>query len=132
MHALVSAGVTYALSEACTQVDFAYCSCGKWFDGLPYRESITGDKPHHYMPLIKTSSNTTRATWEWNGCSNNLDFGFEISRLFLDSPEYYKRSPYALVNLHNNQVGREVSVIIKVIIKLNRIGNFLDLKISSG
>ena len=47
--------------------------------------------------------------WEWGGCSDNVNFGFRHSRIFLDS-KYRRRSDLrTLVKLHNNMAGRLVS-----------------------
>lgn len=47
--------------------------------------------------------------WEWGGCSDNVNFGFRHSRIFLDS-KYRKRSDFrTLVKPHNNMAGRLVS-----------------------
>ena len=46
--------------------------------------------------------------WVWQGCSDNVAFGSEISSLFIDSLETGK-DDRAAVNLHNNLAGRKVS-----------------------
>lgn len=50
------------------------------------------------------------AVWEWGGCGDDVDFGDEKSRLFMDAR--HKRGSgdiRALVQLHNNEAGRLVS-----------------------
>lgn len=50
------------------------------------------------------------AAWEWGGCGDDVDFGDEKSRLFMDAQ--HKRGHgdiRALVQLHNNEAGRLVS-----------------------
>lgn len=48
--------------------------------------------------------------WEWGGCGDNIHFGFRKSKDFLDS-KYRRRSDMkTLINLHNNNAGRLVSV----------------------
>lgn len=51
------------------------------------------------------------AAWEWGGCGDDVDFGDEKSRLFMDAR--HKRGSgdiRALVQLHNNEAGRLVSM----------------------
>jgi len=44
------------------------------------------------------------STW---GCSENINFGVQVSQQFLDSMESGD-SPTSLANLHNNEAGRVV------------------------
>lgn len=46
--------------------------------------------------------------WIWGGCSDNVDFGENISKQFVDALENGHDSR-AAVNRHNNEVGRLVS-----------------------
>lgn len=48
--------------------------------------------------------------WVWGGCSDNVEFGERISKLFVDALET-GHDTRALINLHNNEVGRLVSQI---------------------
>uniref|UniRef100_A0A3P9HEZ3 Protein Wnt n=1 Tax=Oryzias latipes TaxID=8090 RepID=A0A3P9HEZ3_ORYLA len=85
--------------------------------------------------------------WLWGGCSDNVDFGERISKLYVDSQETGQDSR-AAVNLHNNAAGRQaVKATIKRMCRchgmsescsvqtcwtqlsdLREIGNFLKLK----
>lgn len=49
-----------------------------------------------------------RDNYRWGGCSDNVDFGFELAKSFLDEREVGHDSK-AIINLHNNLVGRLVS-----------------------
>lgn len=46
--------------------------------------------------------------WSWGGCSDNVLIGNKMAKEFLDSKES-GRDAKALINLHNNKVGRVVS-----------------------
>uniref|UniRef100_A0A673SXR7 Protein Wnt n=1 Tax=Suricata suricatta TaxID=37032 RepID=A0A673SXR7_SURSU len=47
------------------------------------------------------------AAWEWGGCGDDVDFGDEKSRLFMDARHKRGRGDIrALVQLHNNEAGR--------------------------
>lgn len=47
--------------------------------------------------------------WKWGGCSDNIKFGADISRDYLDSKEFAKDARASFVR-HNKEAGRMVSV----------------------
>lgn len=47
--------------------------------------------------------------FEWGGCSDNIGFGFDVSREFVDTGERGK-SLREKINLHNNEAGRWVNI----------------------
>ncbi len=49
--------------------------------------------------------------WVWGGCSDNVDFGERIAKQFVDALENGHDSR-AAVNLHNNEAGRFVSIVV--------------------
>src|SRR5690349_16467952 len=81
-HALFSAGVTYALAEACTRANYSYCSCGVTPPVENDLESGTADD--RGGGLRKPEA---RSKWKWKGCPQNAEYGVETARQFLDSHE---------------------------------------------
>lgn len=63
--------------------------------------------------------------WKWNGCSPNIIAAIELSKLFLDSAEHELISPYSIVNLHNNNVGRKVNSFPMINLVFNLIINLI-------
>ncbi|NXJ13136.1 WNT8C protein, partial [Odontophorus gujanensis] len=82
VHAISSAGVMYTLTRNCSMGDFESCGCDD------SRNGRVGGRG-----------------WVWGGCSDNVEFGERISKLFVDALET-GHDTRALINLHNNEVGR--------------------------
>lgn len=55
-----------------------------------------------------TSKMRKKYRWKWGGCSHNIIFGIEFSRIFMDSKEK-AGDIKSVINLHNNHAGRMVS-----------------------
>lgn len=47
--------------------------------------------------------------FHWEGCSQNIAYGIRFAKAFVDSWEE-ERDARAKMNLHNNRVGRRVSI----------------------
>jgi hypothetical protein len=117
IYSLTSAAAMYEITKACSRGDLKACSCEK-------------NKHNKLNNDIKTSLGVTSprqaAVTTWSGCSDNVLFGHRLSKLFVDSVEknpprqirisenkiqnLYANKEYRLMNLHNNEVGRRVSV----------------------
>ncbi|VDP25400.1 unnamed protein product [Schistosoma mattheei] len=90
--AVTSAGVSHAVTKACSSGLHDNCGCDRTIYDHPREPNF-----------------------EWSGCSDNIYFGAEFSRQFLDVRERnrLKRNPkLGLTNLHNNYVGRHVSLYL--------------------
>nr|CAH7760796.1 unnamed protein product [Callosobruchus chinensis] len=81
IYAITSAAVTHAIARACSEGSIDTCNC----------------EAHHRPPTV--------TDFEWGGCSDNIGFGFDISREFVDTGERGK-SLREKMNLHNNEAGR--------------------------
>ncbi|KAL4646370.1 protein Wnt-7a-like isoform X1, partial [Arapaima gigas] len=84
-YAIVAAGVAHAITAACTQGNLSDCDCDREKQGFYDREE----------------------GWRWGGCSADIRFGLDFSKVFVDAREI-KKNPRALMNLHNNEAGRKV------------------------
>ncbi|XP_023712831.1 protein Wnt-16 isoform X1 [Cryptotermes secundus] len=95
VYAVTSAGVVHAVTQACSSGNLTDCSCDSTGKGLETPEG-----------------------WKWGGCSDNLNYGVEFARKFVDAPERVKPAPETKnkkawsvrlrMNLHNNEAGRQV------------------------
>lgn len=97
---MTSAAMVHAITRACSDGRLRNCSCDNRLQGQ-----------------------TTQQGWQWGGCSDDVEFGIMFTRSFLDARETEnianktsKQLSQSLVNLHNNQVGRTVSLINHVLI----------------
>ena len=86
LHAISSAAITHEFTHQCSQNRIPGCKCGK-----------TRKQP------------TANSGWQWGGCSDDIKFGEKETRLFIDKLEKGNDARTAF-NLHNNEVGRKVSL----------------------
>ena len=92
-HSIVAAGTMHALSRACMETKIpSHCQCSR------------EPRPRNLKrPDI------------WGGCGDNLPYGYEFSKKFVDAKETLTNSQNmnkigrVLMNLHNNEAGRLVS-----------------------
>ncbi|THD28898.1 Protein Wnt-4 [Fasciola hepatica] len=88
--AVTSAGVSHAVTKACSSGLHDNCGCDRTIYDHPREPNF-----------------------EWSGCSDNIHFGAAFSRQFLDVRERsrLKRNPkLGMANLHNNHVGRQAVI----------------------
>lgn len=91
VYSLTSASLAYAITRACSEGQIPQCGCDDSTIGVPIDD------------------------WVWGGCSDDVQFGINFARDFLDSRQQEgmenkttKELGVALVSLHNNAVGRTV------------------------
>ncbi|EDO41710.1 predicted protein [Nematostella vectensis] len=82
VYAISSAGVVHEVTRSCSLGELKDCSC-------------------------RNKKGRSRKGFEWGGCSDNIQYGLNFAKAFVDSREVEKDAR-ALMNLHNNHVGRRV------------------------
>ena len=94
---MMSAGVLYSVARACRDGDVAACGCST----RPRPAELASD-------------------WVWGGCGDNVDYGYKFSVVFVDAREREKNYPRhsgplgrMLMNLHNNEAGRRVGILLR-------------------
>lgn len=120
MNAITAAGLTYAVTRACTMGNLVECSCDKnrrrqQYNNVNSNDIIIDNRNNVKKKKKKIGKNIVLpdGEWEWGGCGDNVHFGLRKSKEFLDSIRYKRRSDIkTLVKLHNNNAGRLVSRII--------------------
>lgn len=85
MSAIVAAGVAHAVTRECTKGNISSCSCDKTKEGK-----------------------TSPSGYRWGGCSDDIDYGIDISNKFLAGASGSIQKKYELQNRHNSNAGREV------------------------
>ncbi|GFO44429.1 hypothetical protein PoB_007093400 [Plakobranchus ocellatus] len=84
VYAITTAGVTYAITQACSLGNLESCGCDQ----------------------DKRDGQLTSAGWRWGGCSADIRYGLRMTRKFMDVREFAK-TERSFMNLHNNRAGRK-------------------------
>ncbi|GFR92020.1 protein Wnt [Elysia marginata] len=88
VYAITTAGVTYAITQACSLGNLQNCGCDE----------------------NKRDGRLTPDGWRWGGCSADIKYGLRMTRKFMDAREVSKTAR-SFMNLHNNRAGRKLATI---------------------
>ncbi|OXA45577.1 Protein Wnt-16 [Folsomia candida] len=111
IYAVTSAGVVHAITQSCSSGALNECSCD-----------------------LSKQGRTTPEGWKWGGCSDNMKFGIQFSRKFVDAPdktklEYAPKNVQNLMNLHNNEAGRQaVAHLMRMQCRCHGVSGSCELK----
>ena len=103
-YAISAAGVTHQVSKACSMGKLKSCGCD-----MSVLHGHHGHK-HGHPGHNQAGPTAVGQTFEWGGCSHNVDFGERYAKRFLDYKEE-ARDIHSQINLHNNRAGRLVSLV---------------------
>ena len=123
----------HSIAKACAKGELTECGCDKSQPPSPSLSSSIRTRP---MLRYQTSSMPTMSIslfpstpspqptdgFEWGGCSDDLKFGRNVSTSFIDGQESFvtRRRIVRMVNLHNNEAGRQVCLRIKNVLSMKR------------
>ena len=117
--AITSAGISFAVTKACSAGDLGFCTCRP----RPLRESpLEANRNVRNVEVRRVQRSTNqlsrpsqslrteedREHFEWGGCNDNVVFGTKISREFMAGTK--GRDLRALIQQHNSGAGRLVSL----------------------
>ncbi|XP_068877013.1 protein Wnt-6 isoform X2 [Aphelocoma coerulescens] len=93
VYAITAAGVSHAITQACSMGELLQCGCELTRSRAP--------------PSPTAGPGTEGTAWEWGGCGDDVQFGYEKSQQFMDAKNKKgKNDIRALIDLHNNEAGR--------------------------
>ncbi|XP_070187215.1 protein Wnt-10a-like [Littorina saxatilis] len=104
-YAISAAGVTHQVSKACSMGKLKSCGCDMSVLQAGHHAGHPGHFGHKQGYPGYNRPKAVGQTFEWGGCSHNVDFGERYAKKFLDYKEE-ARDIHSQINLHNNRAGR--------------------------
>jgi hypothetical protein len=111
----------HSIAKACAKGELTECGCDKSQPPPSSSSSIrtramlkyqTSSMPTMSISLFPSTPSPSQSNdgFEWGGCSDDLKFGRNVSTSFIDEQESFitRRRIVRMVNLHNNEAGRQV------------------------
>ena len=110
VYALSSAAVMHSVAKACSKGELTECGCGKSQPNIRSKSVFKHRSSVTISSMNRASSRSSNDGFEWGGCSDDLKFGRNVSMLFIDRQERLitRRRIVRMVNMHNNEAGRQV------------------------
>ncbi|XP_078493036.1 wnt signaling ligand [Ciona intestinalis] len=98
LNSITSAAVAHEVTMACSRGELTECSC----DG---QKRMGSDRDQ-------------RGRFEWAGCSDDVQFGMSVAKIFVNTKDNALHDARAIMNVHNNRAGRKtVKSFIKRVCK---------------
>ena len=102
-----AAGVVHAISRACRNAELSTCGCSRRPQPAAISAAVLGER-----------RGGDGDDWMWGGCGDNTEYGYRFAQGFVDVREREKNYPRhsdglarMLMNIHNNEAGRLVSIL---------------------
>jgi len=111
VQALSSATLVHAIAKACSSGQSSKCGCGP----VPSDPPPTPPPGAHQHGSPHGQGQAVPGQFKWGGCADDLRFGLVFGKWFTDMPSSNgrKMSRRAVINSHNNGVGRKaISILV--------------------
>ncbi|XP_055680769.1 protein Wnt-6-like [Lutzomyia longipalpis] len=95
VNAITAAGIAYTVARACATGNLVECTC----------HANSQSHPPSKLKKWRKYLMAPDESWEWAGCGDNINFGVNKSKIFLDARYRRKKDIKALVKTHNNIAG---------------------------